>query len=178
MVGINFNKYLEYRDGTLFWKPRGIKNWDSRNAGNAVGNNMNGYLMFTILGKRFLVHRVVWHMFHGEWPKNQLDHINGVRNDNRIENLRECNNAENNRAVGLKKNNTTGYKGVTFNKPTGKFFAYIRFNYKRIHLGVWDVAEDAAKAYNEAAIKYFGGFANLNRLSNEENWMFDERPDL
>lgn len=154
MVIPDFNMHFDYVEGALFRKGTSKK----------VGTNLNGYLTTTLGKKRYLVHRIVWCMFHGRWPTAQLDHINGIRNDNRIENLRECTNTENNRAVGIKKNNTSGYKGVTFNKASGKFYAYIRVDYKRIHLGVWESPTDAAKAYNEAALKYFGEFATLNRL--------------
>lgn len=159
-----FREYIECRDGTLFWKPRGIKNWDSCNAGKEIKCRSHGYIAVNLNGERFLAHRVIWLMSTGKWPKEQLDHINGNRSDNRIKNLRECNNSENNRAVGIKSSNTSGFKGVTFNKASGKYFAYIRVNYKRIHLGVWNTAKEAAVSYNKAAVEHFGEFANLNLI--------------
>lgn len=158
------NALLAHKDGALYWKSRGIKNWDAVNAGRKVTYKLNGYIYPSINGRRYPGHSLVWLLEYGVWPKGQLDHINGVRDDNRPCNLRECSNAENNRAVGIKKNNTSGYKGVSLNKASGRFYSYIRVNYKRIHLGCFDSPEEAAKAYNAAALKYFGEFASLNSI--------------
>ena len=80
------NKYFEYKDGKLFWK---VANSNRIKVGQEVGNKgNNGYIEFQCNGKRFLTHRVIWKMFNGAIPKGlQIDHINGIRDDNRIENL-------------------------------------------------------------------------------------------
>ena len=93
-----------------------------------------------------------------------VDHIKFDRLDNRKTNLRLCTRAENNRNVGLSKNNTTGYKGVFFMKSRGKFVAQITVDRKNMHLGYFTCSVDAAKAYNFAAEKYHGDFAQLNQI--------------
>lgn len=91
------------------------------------------------------------------------DHINGNGLDCRRKNMRECTNAENVRNVGLTSANTSGYKGVKIYK--GKYItAQIRFNGDLIHLGTFETKELAAIAYNAAALKYHGEFANINQI--------------
>jgi len=114
--------------------------------------NSHGYLQAAIKKKSFKVHRLIWLYVYGEFPKDTIDHINGIRDDNRIENLRACTNKENLQNKKFFKNNTTGYKGVV--KKGNKFVAQIGFNGKCKHLGYFLKAEDAHKAYCEAGIKY------------------------
>jgi hypothetical protein len=93
--------------------------------------------------------------------KNKLiDHKNRNTLDNRKENLRECTYSENNINCGIKKNNTSGFKGV--NKHANKWRAYIKYNNKQIHLGTFENIIEAALAYNKKAIELFGEFAVLN----------------
>jgi len=92
-----------------------------------------------------------------------VDHINGNTLDNRKCNLRICTQHENSRNQRIRKNNTTGYKGVRIRRQyTHTWDAYIMVDNKQISLGVWDNIEDAAHAYDIAALYYFGEFARLN----------------
>lgn len=96
-------------------------------------------------------------------PKGMhTDHINGNGLDNRRNNLRICNSSKNQRNSGKHKNNTSGYKGVFWHNRGKKWQASIGLNSKLKHLGLYSTKEEAAIAYNEAAKKYFGGFARLN----------------
>jgi hypothetical protein len=97
------------------------------------------------MNKQYRAHRIIWMMFNGNLPKEQLDHIDGDRANNRIENLRECSNTENQQNRKLNKDNKTGFTGVTIWKT--KFKAEIRLNKKGYYLGLFDTAEEAHKAY-------------------------------
>jgi len=93
-----------------------------------------------------------------------IDHINGCGLDNRKENLRFCTKAENNINRIKNINNTSGFKGVVWNKLSNKWQSQIKYNSKSIYIGTYDNIIDAAKAYNQAALKYHGKFANLNKI--------------
>lgn len=92
------------------------------------------------------------------------DHINNNRLDNRKENLRTCSRAENICNSLIRKDNTSGYKGVSYFKPAKKWKMQITMNGKSI-CKYFDNPKDAAIAYNDAATKYFGKFANLNKIT-------------
>lgn len=96
--------------------------------------------------------------------KIHIDHINGNSLDNRKENLRVCSNAENSRNSKIKNSNLYGLKGIRFNKINKNWNAQITVNYKQIHLGCFKTKEEAAIAYNDAAIKYHGEFAKVNKI--------------
>ncbi len=93
-----------------------------------------------------------------------IDHINGNTLDNRKSNLRICTISQNLRNKKIGKNNTTGYKGIYWNKKNLKWQTNIGVNGKSIHIGVYQNKIDAARAYNKASVKYFGEFARLNVL--------------
>lgn len=92
------------------------------------------------------------------------DHINGNTLDNRKCNLRLCNKQQNSWNRKIHKNNSSGYKGVIFIKSLNKYKSLIIYNKKLYYLGVFYDKKDAAKAYNKAAIKFFGEFAKLNEI--------------
>jgi len=99
-------------------------------------------------------------------PKKMvIDHKNGNKLDNRRGNLRICTYPENCINSPMKKNNTSGYKGVTFWKRDNNWKAQIRFNRKNLHIGYFQTKEKAAKAYNKKARELFGNFAYLNKLT-------------
>ena len=107
-----------------------------------------------------LMHRFVLGMKFGD--PEFVDHINGLRSDNRRVNLRPCTNAENQRNRGVQKNNTSGYKGVFIQRKGEKWVASIQHIGKRICLGTFNTSHEAAHAYNKGAIRLFGEFAVLN----------------
>lgn len=119
------------------------------------------YAWTTINGKRVAMHRFLLGITE---PNIQCDHINGRGYDNRRGNIRACTRAENQRNQGANKRNTSGFKGVSWNTRERRWRAQIKVNGKRIHLGHFISVVEAAKAYNEAAIKYHGEFANINEV--------------
>lgn len=123
-------------------------------------NRKRFYAATTLKGKTIYMHQCIL------WCPNGMtvDHINGNGLDNRRSNLRIATNAQNARNQGLSKNNKSGYKGVILKKETGRWRARIRVDFKIIHLGYFSTSEEAAEAYNEAANKYHGIFAKLNKI--------------
>ena len=118
------------------------------------------YWSIRIDGKQYPAHRLAWLIVHGEWPAEQIDHINGNGLDNRIANLREATNAQNQQNKLRASNNRSGFKGVRFHTQTGKYRAQITRNGKTAHLGLFDCPKEAHKAYCEAADDLHGEFAN------------------
>ena len=114
------------------------------------------YPMTRIDGKRVRLHRLIMN------TASIVDHINGITLDNRRENLRVATHAENMQNRKLHTNNTSGYKGVESSR--GLWRATIYADNIRIHLGSFVTKEEAALAYNKAALKYHGEFARLNNL--------------
>lgn len=146
------DELFEYRDGSLYWKKARS---NIVKVGDKVGcMSGNGYLDVRVDRKLLKVHRVVFVMHHGYEPK-MLDHINADKTDNRIENLRECVSAENVRNRPLNKNNTTGSKGVVYNKRRGKYMVRVSEKY----LGYYEDLELADLVATMAREKYHGKFA-------------------
>ena len=112
-------------------------------------------------GKMLYLHTYLAHPGQGFC----VDHINGNTLDCRRENLRVCRNIENCRNRVKSKNNTSGYKGVTFTPKTSRWRAHIMVDRVNHHLGYFDTPAQAAYAYNVAALQYFGEFAKLNDLT-------------
>ncbi len=150
---------FDYReDGALIWR---VYRSSNARPGDVAGYmKSHGYLYVSINEKRFIVHRVVFLWHHGYLPPD-VDHINGVRSDNRIENLREASRSQNLHNSKKSSRNTSGYKGVSWCDRRQKWRANICTNYKQRSLGYFDTAELAAAAYAEAAAKDHGSFARI-----------------
>lgn len=139
--------------------------WQVRDPGINVSNrtlyavhnySMNGEK------KAIRMHRMIYELKTGENINGWIiDHINHNGLDNRICNLRAVHHHQN---IANQKRIQHGYKGVRWNKSNANWNAYIKVNYTRIHLGVFDDEWEAAKAYNSAAIEYFGECASLNEM--------------
>lgn len=138
---------LEYRDGELYWKPF--------KAGTHDGN---GYLQVGIQRRYFKVHRLIFLMHHGYLPE-VIDHIDGNRQNNRIENLREATRSQNGYNSKLSKHNKSGAKGVSWREKTKKWRARIYAEKKQISLGEFEKFEDAKAAVIAAREKHHKQFA-------------------
>lgn len=165
---------LEYdaETGKLFWKARpeemfssyrGFRTFEARFAGKeAFTASSGGYRVGRIFDVMYRAHRVAWAIYHGEWPKADIDHINLDGADNRIDNLREATKTENLRNIGIFSSNKSGYKGVSWDKGSGRWVARVSTGERYKYLGRFDTKERAAKAYETAARKYHGEFMRLS----------------
>lgn len=138
---------------------RGVK------VGDVAGTNKEGYTLIRLNRKRYRSHRLAWLYMTGEWPKEHLDHINGVKDDNRWVNLREVTQQQNMFNKSSERNSSSKYKGVHFHKVSRKWQTKISINKKPVHVGLFETEEEAALAYNEQAIKHHGKYAKLNEVS-------------
>lgn len=129
-----------------------------------------GYITICLNYKCYLAHRLAWFYTNGVFPK-MIDHVNGNPADNRISNLRECTNSQNLHNRWKSINNTSGYKGVYRYKATNRFYAQIRVNGQKLHLGVWDTPEQAHFAYKNASESLLGVFSVYN-TSQSDNVTF------
>jgi hypothetical protein len=130
--------------GIFTWKiaPGGRQDLSGKVAGCL---RQGRYSVIYIDGKEYKAHRLAWLLYTGSWPKAQIDHINRIRHDNRIENLREATKSENQINSAMYRNNKSGYRGVCFHKATGKWQAEVKRNKKPNYLGVFETAEEAYK---------------------------------
>lgn len=108
----------------------------------------NGYIIIVIKNKNYRAHRLAWLYVNGKFPKDFIDHINGIKNDNRICNLREATSQQNH----FNKN----VKGYSFDAKKGKYHAYIGKDGKRTNLGYFKTEAEAKAVYLEAKLKYHG----------------------
>ncbi len=116
--------------------------------------NAGGYCRIAVDGKMYYVHRLAWLYVYGEFPPYQLDHINLIKTDNRIENLRPATQQENSQNLLMPRSNTSGVCGVTWCRIKKKWHARIRVGNKRIQIGYYKNIDDAATAMAEAKAKY------------------------
>jgi hypothetical protein len=136
-------------------------------AGAIVGSfTSNGYKVTKICGKAYKLHRLIFLYHFGYMPKF-IDHVNGDRSDNRIENLREATRNDNARNIGKKGGTTSAYKGVFWVNGIKNWKAAASYNGKCYHIGTYHTEEEAAQAYNDFASTKFGEFARLNEIYSE-----------
>lgn len=155
-------KLLTYdrKTGFLFWKKRPQEMfsarkywliWNTRFSGKRAFNvqHHNGYLYGCILGWHYLTHRLVWQLVHGKLP-DEIDHINGIRTDNRLVNLRSVTRKENCKNQGRDKRNTSGVTGVCWDFRNAKWL--VRIGHK--HFGRFESFQDAVAARKAAELKH------------------------
>ena len=110
-------------------------------------------------GRKLLAHRAAWCLHHGEWPKGEIDHINGDKDDHRLVNLRLTTRTQNIWNRGARSTNKSGHVGVSFQKARNRWLAQINIDGKHHYLGRFKTAEEAAEAYRAASIKLHGEFS-------------------
>ena len=150
--------------GELFWKispNRRIK------IGAQAGSNHNaGYRSVKIDKKNYLVHRIVYTLYHGSCPPF-IDHINRDRSDNRIKNLRASTPMENqwNRTPNMSNKTSSKYVGVSYHKKSGKWRARIRAKNREISLGYFETEQAASEAYVKGSMRHHGGLRYVDLTS-------------
>ena len=155
----------KHRVATLFPSVRAANAWNARYAGQPAftTDGPTGYKTGHIFRKTYMAHRVAWAVSNGVWPDHEIDHISGVRWDNRLVNLRDATRAQQQRNVKQRRDNTTGAKGVDFKTCIGKWRARINHGGRRIHLGAF-VSLGEAIAARKAAERECGYHANHGRI--------------
>lgn len=149
----------KYRDRKHFQSNSTYLAWNSLWPGKVAGSeNGKGYVRIFVFGRRYLAHRLAWLWATGELPRKQIDHINRVRNDNRIENLRQVSVLQNAQNKSRSLANKSGATGVCWVRRKRRWLANITLNGKRYHLGYFRTKESAVKSRREfEASHYLGG---------------------
>lgn len=152
--------------GVLIWRTRPVesfatvnawRSWNTRCAGKVAGyvDFTKGYRRIGLYGRLWKAHRLIWIYANGDIPDTlQIDHINGVRDDNRLENLRLVTNAENLRNRSMPRTNKSGVVGVRWIKTDRKWRALIQVDGRQRHLGYFDTLDAAAAARARAEVDF------------------------
>lgn len=156
------SKLLTYdpKTGDFHWA---VNRGGKTKAGDKAGWSSLGYTIIRIGGVNFKAHRLAWLFVHGEMPNGHLDHINRIRNDNRIKNLRIATPSQNIGNSKMPSTNSSGVKGVSWCAKAKKWIAFIAVNSRNRNLGSYETIQEAAAAYKGAAKVYFGKFAHFDR---------------
>jgi hypothetical protein len=141
--------------------------WITRRAGGRMYGKeagtvrASGYVLIKINGKEYLAHRLAWMIAHGSDSEFEIDHINMVKTDNRIANLREATRAQNAANRKALSTNTSGHKGVSWVETSKKWKVMASINGVNTYLGTYESKEEAADVYEAAHTKEFGDFARV-----------------
>ena len=159
---------LDFTDGVFTWRPRPrgyfrseheFRRWNTRFSRKTAGTvDSSGYVRIRFGNEYHRAHRLVWLLAHGIPVPDEIDHVNGVKSDNRPENLRKATRIENGANSRMRADNKTGFRGV-FQVRDGLFRAKININRRQIHLGYFSTVEEAAAARREGATRLMGAFA-------------------
>lgn len=132
-------------------------------------SSSTGYRGIFINRKRYRAGRLAWLYMEGYFPENQIDHRNRIRHDDRFHNLRHVTKQCNLRNSKVSEKNTSGIKGVTWNKAAKKWVAYIKVLTRRLHLGHFNSKKDAAQARWDAEVQH--GYPNCNTTSSAYQYL-------
>ena len=156
----NLRELLDYNPetGIFTWK---VKRSRTAKRGDIAGDldESDGYIKIGVNGTVYKGHRLVWFYVHGEWPEHEIDHINGIRDDNRLSNLREATDIVTAQNRGIGKNNLTGRVGVASSPNGKKYVAFIRANGVQHFLGTFDSFEKACEVRRQKEIELYGEYA-------------------
>jgi len=148
------HELLEYRDGNFYWK----KQVGRCKIGDVAGvERIDGYKVIKINNILYYLHRVMFFYHHGYFPE-MVDHINGIRSDNRIENLRGATRSQNGQNRKKTPNTSSNVKGVSWVKSTKNWKAQITLDNKIYYLGMFKKLEDAEKHIKKIREELVGVF--------------------
>lgn len=147
--------------GVFTWRVRASNN--IRVGGVAGCRTVHGYWLIGIDSSQYFAHRLAWLYMHGEWPKHEIDHKNGVGDDNRIANLREATVSENHQYLAKSARNTSGFVGVSWHSRRRKWQAQICIKGIRFCLGFFDSADTAYSEYIVAKARLHTFNKNVRR---------------
>ena len=164
LTQIKLKEILEYNPETGIFVF--VCDFNKYSFGDVAGLSSHGYLRVSIKGLKYRLHRLAFLYMNGKIPNCDVDHINGLKHDNRWSNLRKCTKSQNSMNIKIRSDNKSGYKGVAWHTRAGKWVVTIAINKKNKHLGLFKCKHEAAKIYNDAAVRYFGEFAWLNEIIN------------
>jgi hypothetical protein len=154
-------KLLSYdkETGALTWKVRPwlsgtSAHWNGRYPGTIAGKLNKGHRYIAIDRKMYAAHRLVWLISYGEFPTEDIDHINGNGDDNRLANLRLATRSQN-----LCNRDISKVRGCYLHKQSGLWHSSIKVNGRKISLGYFKSCEESSAVYRQAKIKFHGEFA-------------------
>jgi len=130
-------------------------------------NHSGGYARVNVGKRTLFAHRIIYAVVTGKMPEGDIDHINGDRIDNRIQNLRDVSQLENGHNRKKQKNNSSGFQGVYWDAHAQKWRARICVNKQAIHLGLFEDINDAVQARKMAKIKYHPTSPDAVKFANE-----------
>lgn len=167
MIDVSIDDIREYlvinsksKTGLSWKKSRGT----AKTGSDAGSYGSRGYWVVLFGRKHIMAHRIVWALAHGEWPCEFIDHINGIKTDNRACNLRDVSRSVNQKNQKLSSRNSSGFCGVSFDKSRGKWTAQIQANGVRKRIGRYETFESACNAMNMAR-DADGGFTDRHGKS-------------
>ena len=171
--GKSLRSLLDYDPDTGIFRWR--VNRGNVEAGAVAGSvKSDGYIRIKVNGMEFMAHRLAWLHFHGVWPEHHIDHINGVKAENRIANLRDVSRSMNlQNQTRPQKNSTSGFLGVSLHKASKRWKAMIMVNGQSQHLGYFSSAEAAHAAYLAAKLRFHpGDVRNLAEIQSLPTTLF------
>ena len=159
-IQIKTNNTISYEQLTKlisYDSSTGVLTW--KKSGKIAGCwHPTGYLYVTVNQQAYRAHRLIWFIMTKKWPKDVVDHIDGDSSNNRFWNLREATLSQNQHNRRMSKNNTSGVKGLTWNKPMKKWMARVKVDGVSVHVGYFNSKTKAKKALMEVRLRLHGDF--------------------
>jgi len=142
------------KTGLFYWK---VSTGKASRGGIAGHTDSHGYTKISIDGVKYFAHRLAWFYVRGVWPLQNIDHIDRCKSNNKLANLRDVSQALNSLNGPLRKNNSSGYTGVSYDPRRGSWVAYVTRSRQKKHLGSFETCHQAAKARAKSLLVAFSG---------------------